>query len=492
MKKYTLLIIAFIFIFSLKAQNTFFLELNSNYSFITSKIVSINNKYYLIGNLSDKNTNVNPIIDFTTILFKIKPDGQIIDSFSWPVENKNVFFNDIFLVGENIGIIGSIEIDNNPGFYSVFYLTITENLEILTLTFYDFNIGPMDYTFSFINNFGNISIAGVVEGSPPNMGFQYWNKLLFEITPDGTLTYDTIFNHGSFEMVFDFIPFPETDYYLLYCSQGFTKNRTGEFNVFDSNYNLISASYSPDQANSRTIRFTEDNDLLISARLIEEGNDSVFWLPTIRKLDSQFSEKGFIILGYNDSLAFPSIYNSLSTHNKYDFFSAYTYNYDPMELYSPNNSYIMLHSFDKNLNVYWQQLYGGDAYYRVYDLFATDDGGCIITATKYSHGESNVLKNRLVIMKVDENGLITSTDESPIPVKNAIVTPNPGKEYLQLHSGIYPAVFQLFNMGGQLVLEQKINQNTTTIPTQSLSAGTYIWQLLKDGKVVESDKWLKE
>ncbi len=81
---------------------------------------------------------------------------------------------------------------------------------------------------------------------------------------------------------------------------------------------------------------------------------------------------------------------------------------------------------------------------------------------------------------------------SKSPIKNAITTPNPGKDYLQLHSGIYPAKLQIFNIKGQLVLEEDIHQNTTTINTQHLSSGTYIWQLLKDGEVVESDKWVKE
>lgn len=99
----------------------------------------------------------------------------------------------------------------------------------------------------------------------------------------------------------------------------------------------------------------------------------------------------------------------------------------------------------------------------------------------------------IFILKVDENGQITNTNETEtIPIKNAIITPNLGKDYLQPHTGIYPSQLQIFNINGQLVLEEDIQQNTTTINTSLLSSGTYIWQLIKDGDVVESDKWVKE
>jgi hypothetical protein len=43
-----------------------------------------------------------------------------------------------------------------------------------------------------------------------------------------------------------------------------------------------------------------------------------------------------------------------------------------------------------------------------------------------------------------------------------------------------------------MVLERKIQQNSTTIQTQTLAAGTYVWQLQKDGSIVEVGKWVKE
>jgi hypothetical protein len=47
-------------------------------------------------------------------------------------------------------------------------------------------------------------------------------------------------------------------------------------------------------------------------------------------------------------------------------------------------------------------------------------------------------------------------------------------------------------MLGQQVLEEQISNETSRINTVELKQGTYIWQVLKDGKMVESGKWVRE
>ena len=41
-------------------------------------------------------------------------------------------------------------------------------------------------------------------------------------------------------------------------------------------------------------------------------------------------------------------------------------------------SYFLLAQFDEELNKNWEQRYGGDAFYRMVMLSATQDGGCLM------------------------------------------------------------------------------------------------------------------
>ena len=63
------------------------------------------------------------------------------------------------------------------------------------------------------------------------------------------------------------------------------------------------------------------------------------------------------------------------------------------------------------------------------EIKALEEGGYIITT--YYKDAPNFDKKRVMLLKLDQNGLITSTNqELAIPIKNAIITPKPGNNYL--------------------------------------------------------------
>ena len=255
---------------------------------------------------------------------------------------------------------------------------------------------------------------------------------------------------------------------------------------------MVEAQYIPDREYQMSINILDNQQLLITSRKFNQDYTPAAWLAQQRLIDDNYNELAVNVFGSPDTMMYPAEYNSIAYQDDLNIFTAYTYNFDLLT-YSSKKSYVCLSSIDSELNHNWTKYYGGDAYYFVCDICPAANDGCIITGTKYKDNGINPFEREIFIMKVDQNGLITSTNQEPaIPIKNAIITPNPGNNYLQLHTGIFPATLQIFNTKGQMVLERKIQQNSTTIQTQTLAAGTYVWQLQKDGSIVEVGKWVKE
>ncbi|MDY0101623.1 MAG: T9SS type A sorting domain-containing protein [Lentimicrobium sp.] len=153
----------------------------------------------------------------------------------------------------------------------------------------------------------------------------------------------------------------------------------------------------------------------------------------------------------------------------------------------------ILSNYDSLLNNRWTKYYGSDtACYYMMDLDATDDGGCIMAGTILSPN-SNPNKTDVIIIKVDSDGLITSTNKPGIRAMEAMVYPNPGNEYLMLQTGQQNtgSTFKLVSISGQKLIEQTVNSTTQQIHTSKLPPGTYGWTLSKGSTVIETGKWIK-
>jgi hypothetical protein len=162
--------------------------------------------------------------------------------------------------------------------------------------------------------------------------------------------------------------------------------------------------------------------------------------------------------------------------------------------YGQQNSWYALSNFDSALNLRWTKYYGGDAYYFLQSVVATQDGGAILVGTRYDYPtQSNQCD--IYLVKVNENGLLTNDDHiQSQQVHDAIVFPNPGSNYLFIESGpqISGAEFRMTSIDGKQVKTKTLNERKTTLETQILQSGTYVWQIIFNNKVSESGKWIKE
>ena len=83
--------------------------------------------------------------------------------------------------------------------------------------------------------------------------------------------------------------------------------------------------------------------------------------------------------------------------------------------------------------------------------------------------------------------------------------PNPGKDVLNIRTGLKNARVEVYDMNGRLVHNQQITDNITSINVENWSSGTYVWKVyagvstLRQGSatsgsttLAETGKWVKE
>ncbi|MBO7617484.1 MAG: T9SS type A sorting domain-containing protein, partial [Bacteroidales bacterium] len=79
----------------------------------------------------------------------------------------------------------------------------------------------------------------------------------------------------------------------------------------------------------------------------------------------------------------------------------------------------------------------------------------------------------------------------------ATAYPNPGKDVLNIRTGLQDAWVEVYDVNGRLVHRQDITENVTGIDAEGWAAGTYIWKVVvgpSTGSVTkaETGKWIKE
>ena len=74
----------------------------------------------------------------------------------------------------------------------------------------------------------------------------------------------------------------------------------------------------------------------------------------------------------------------------------------------------------------------------------------------------------------------------------AVAYPNPGKDVLNIRTGLKDARVEVYDMNGRLIHRQDITENVTGIDAGDWAEGVYVWKVVADGKEVEGGKWIKE
>lgn len=229
-------------------------------------------------------------------------------------------------------------------------------------------------------------------------------------------------------------------------------------------------------------------------------NDHIYFSSNYHNLERKVGvctmDSDFIIykekqIGSQDTVEWSGLRKSMSYIDSNIIFIGTIHNFDGQE-YSLNKTWICLSNFDSLTNLRWQKFYGGNANMPIWGLIATSDGGCLLYGTTHDSVNGPYERDVLVI-KVNEDGLVNVESHDQISVHDLIVFPNPGKNELNIVSGpqISGSTFELMSITGAKILSRTL-RNSTKVNTNYLQTGTYLWDVKFDGKIIETGKWVKE
>ena len=77
-------------------------------------------------------------------------------------------------------------------------------------------------------------------------------------------------------------------------------------------------------------------------------------------------------------------------------------------------------------------------------------------------------------------------------LKVAIAYPNPGKDVLNIRTGLQDARVEVYDMNGRMVYRQEMTENVTSINVEGWPSGAYVWKVFSGNNEAETGKWIKE
>ena len=127
--------------------------------------------------------------------------------------------------------------------------------------------------------------------------------------------------------------------------------------------------------------------------------------------------------------------------------------------------------------------------------YVTHDGGVLLLS--YCHELDNTNINHYILTKFPAEAFVGIEEAHDNGLKVAIAYPNPGKDVLNIRTGLKDAWVEVYDMSGRMICGQEIIDNVTAINTTSWPSGSYVWKVVagtSTGSVTEAEsgKWIKE
>lgn len=251
--------------------------------------------------------------------------------------------------------------------------------------------------------------------------------------------------------------------------------------VLDTNLGFISINpYPIDDFDGpfNTISYT-NNSILSGGYYYDSQQEKDFISAIV--MDQSLNLIHEIILCDGEKETYPAWSRCVDYHYTNRIFIAGMYNYTGTFPNEPN--WIYLASLNENLDLLYEEYWGGDASYRIFTISATPDGGVILAGDVYDHlSYSNQYDGFLI--KFDSMffvGVDPPYDQNS-SLTNIRVRATCGG--IDVDSNIDNAIFSLYNLTGKCQLNSKIEIGTNTIINENLKSGIYIWMINIDNEQI--------
>ncbi len=488
MKKYFFLIIIIWFIlFSAKSQNSFIKKIkDKDYVQGIVSANSIGDTYYLTEGLAEYYT-----LTRTCRVYQLDQFGEILN-MRWFHDGHSAL--ESFVRDGQYYTVGVLIKEDSNSYYCI--RQYNESLEVVKEYLYPavkyYGLSKMSSP-KFLKD-GSLAFVASLEKDSTNilgevvLDFVVIDSALAEITKRKTYDPDRFCNAQ------DFIGFNDN---LLGIVTGFPDdsllaNRTKtKIMVFDKNLNLLDTLgfYGVERPyfryNNSMVAPTENSVYMSGRHMGGACPHSI----SVLKMNTQYEiiDEADIYCATVDTSVFTAGFNSLDSRDPKELFVGGTLLVDP---YLPGRA--VLAKIDSSLNIDWMYFYCDGGEFVVRDKHATSDGGCLM-ALVYDLNERAC--NSLII-KVDNNGLITSLHEAEdgFSISPILISPNPGKGQMRIDLGpqLGACQLELYDMGAKLAIQTEVQGTGNIINTSALPAGTYVYKISNAAGFAESGKWVKE
>jgi hypothetical protein len=453
---------------------------------INSVIEDNDGNYFLVGRFKNIEATRN-----SGYIIKLDSSGNLMqekiislnDTLSSLFLNIHFFNNQYYIIGS--GII------NYPDTSKLWYLKLNTNLEIE-----DEKILPIPYGrwFSYMNSIIDSDTNLVITGYTTRVDdtYNYNNDAFFyKLNINGDSLVSKFYTSTTpLYFSFDIIESYDSTSYYAFVSH-FESTSGGQKLILNKNLDSLSIDpiplgiydyYSP-------IFINEDDVLLCGKGSPDQSELYALNVISINDQTELIDYNSFKIEGNNRE--HPAMYNGVSKKED-NIYIGGTSNLDYANPYwSSSDSWFHLIKINTDITPVWEYWYGGDAYYFLYSILATNDGGCIMVGNRYDY-ETQDQERDIYIVKVDHDGLIVWTQEIPGNKQKTTVYPNPGTNLLNIITGNKVLDFELINLNGQVEIKQILISDANTINIESLKSGIYFYRLIDDKNgTIETGKWIK-
>ncbi len=281
----------------------------------------------------------------------------------------------------------------------------------------------------------------------------------------------------------------------LTCGAGFPDTEwVAQIGVYDSLFNpldtlIFNGLELLEVKHDNIIREKTPNEVIMSGRIWDEDStgmgNSAYSIGFVC-LDSLLNLKDRRIVYKNlDTMSYTAGFKSLDISDDGSFFIGGNIGANPTKA-----TRITVSRIDSDFNTEWTYFYGGDNYYLLYCIAATDDGGCILSVLE------NGYNHNILLIKLNDQGLITSLHENEdgFSISPILISPNPGKGQMRIDLGpqLGACQLELYDMGAKPAIQTEVQGTGNIINTSALPAGTYVYKISNAAGFAESGKWVKE
>ena len=193
-------------------------------------------------------------------------------------------------------------------------------------------------------------------------------------------------------------------------------------------------------------------------------------------------------------LDWPTDWSGVQVLDDNTLYFAYTLHQNSWET---GDSWIVIEHLTPEFNTISTVFFGEENDRKAYwanGIEATEDGGVVLVASelKLIGGQKSN-----VVIKYPANALDGIEEAHANGLKVAIAYPNPGKDVLNIRTGLKEAWVEVCDMNGRLMHRQQITEDVTTINVATWPTGTYVWKVYastptSSTTLAETGKWVKE